>query len=76
MLEESRLPPSFLGQAVSAYVHIWNRCSTSLDSKTPYELIAKYLMSHISEFGGAQHMSTFKRTSGLGLVLIWKSVFL
>ena len=39
MLEESRLPPSFLGQAVAAYVHIWNRCSTtSLTSKTPYEL--------------------------------------
>ena len=39
MLEESGLPPSFLGQAVAAYVHIWNRCSTtSLTSKTPYEL--------------------------------------
>ena len=39
MLQESRLPPSFLGQAVAAYVHIWNRCSTtSLTSKTPFEL--------------------------------------
>ena len=39
MLAESRLPPSFLGQAVAAYVHIWNCCSTtSLASKTPYEL--------------------------------------
>ena len=27
MLEESRLPPSFLGQAVAAYVHIWNHIS-------------------------------------------------
>ena len=38
MLAESHLPPSFLGQAVAACVHIWNCCSTSsLTSKTPYE---------------------------------------
>ena len=40
MLHESRLPPSFLEQAVAAYVHIWNCCSTTFlhTSKTPYEL--------------------------------------
>ena len=38
MLKESGLPPSFLGQAATAYVHVGNRCATtSLTSKTPYE---------------------------------------
>jgi hypothetical protein len=40
MLNESDLPASFLGQAVTAYVHIWSRCSTTrLTADTmPYEL--------------------------------------
>ena len=40
MLNESGLPPSFLGQAVAAYVHIWNRCSTTCltSHTTPHEL--------------------------------------
>ena len=40
MLNESGLPPSFLGQAVAAYVHIWNCCSTThlTSDTTPYEL--------------------------------------
>ena len=39
MLEESHLPPSFLGEAVASYIHVWNCCpTTSLTSKTPYEL--------------------------------------
>ena len=56
MLEESHLPPSFLGQAVAAYIHIWNRCSTtSLTSKTPFELwhrknVIVSTISHLSSF--------------------------
>ena len=41
MLSESGLPPSFKGEAVAAYIHIWNCLPTtaSYDSlKTPYEL--------------------------------------
>ena len=67
MLEESRLPPSFLGQAVAAYVHIWNRCSTtSLDSKTPYELWhgKKPDVSHLQVWGCTAyvHIQKDKRT--------------
>ena len=67
MLEESRLPPSFLGQAVAAYVHIWNRCSTtSLDSKTPYELWhgKKPDVSHLRVWGCTAyvHIQKDKRT--------------
>jgi hypothetical protein len=70
MLAESRLPPSFLGQAVSAYVHIWNRCSTtSLDSKTPYELWhrKKPDVSHLRVWGCTAyvHIQKDKRT-GIG----------
>ena len=70
MLEESRLPPSFLGQAVAAYVHIWNRCSTtSLDSKTPYELwhCKKPDVSHLRVWGCTAyvHIQKDKRT-GIG----------
>ncbi len=40
MLYEARLPPSFLGEAVDAYVHIWNMTPTSSlkAHKTPYQL--------------------------------------
>jgi hypothetical protein len=70
MLEESHLPPSFLGQAVAAYVHIWNRCSTtSLTSKTPYELWhrKKPDVSHLRVFGCTAyvHIQKDKRT-GIG----------
>ena len=70
MLEESRLPPSFLGQAVSAYIHIWNRCSTtSVDSKTPYELWhrKKPDVSHLRVWGCTAyvHIQKDKRT-GIG----------
>src|SRR6202789_1608872 len=67
---ESRLPPSFLGQAVAAYVHIWNRCSTtSLTSKTPYELWhrKKPDVSHLRVWGCTAyvHVQKDKRT-GIG----------
>src|SRR6202789_3814860 len=70
MLAESRLPPSFLGQAVAAYVHIWNRCSTtSLTSKTPYELWhrKKPDVSHLRVWGCTAyvHVQKDKRT-GIG----------
>jgi Reverse transcriptase (RNA-dependent DNA polymerase) len=40
MLNESGLLASFLGQAVAAYVHIWNHCSTTCltADTTPYKL--------------------------------------
>ena len=38
MLSESKLPPSFWGEALAAYVHIWNRSPThSLDNMTPFQ---------------------------------------
>ena len=70
MLAESRLPPSFLGQAVAAYIHIWNRCSTtSVDSKTPHELWhrKKPDVSHLRVWGCTAyvHIQKDKRT-GIG----------
>ena len=70
MLAESRLPPSFLGQAVAAYIHIWNRCSTtSLQSTTPYELWhrKKPDVSHLRVWGCTAyvHVQKDKRT-GIG----------
>src|ERR1700679_3880994 len=70
MLAESRLPPSFLGQAVASYVHIWNRCSTtSLASKTPYELWHRKTpdVSHLRVWGCTAyvHVQKDKRT-GIG----------
>ena len=70
MLEESRLPPSFLGQAVAAYIHIWNRCSTtSLVSKTPYELWhhKKPDISHLRVWGCTAYVHVQKdKRSGIG----------
>ena len=70
MLAESSLPPSFLGQAVAAYIHIWNCCSTtSLVSKTPYEIWhqKKPDISHLRVFGCTAyvHIQKDKRT-GIG----------
>jgi transposase InsO family protein len=70
MLEESGLPPSFLGQAVAAYIHVWNRCSTtSLVSKTPFELWhrKKPDVSHLRVWGCTAyvHIQKDKRT-GIG----------
>jgi len=77
MLDESRLPPSFLGQAVAAYIHIWNRCSTtSVDSKTPYELWhrKKPDVSHLRVWGCTAYVH-IQRISALESVLIWKNAF-
>jgi len=41
MLSESGLPPSFKGEAVAAYIHIWNCLPTTASydpSQTPYKL--------------------------------------
>jgi transposase InsO family protein len=71
MLNESGLPPSFLGQAVAAYVHIWNRCSTTrlTADTTPYELWhrKKPDVSHLRVFGCTAyvHIQKDKRT-GIG----------
>src|SRR3979490_939603 len=38
MLSESKLPPLFWGEALAAYVHIWNHSPThSLDNMTPFQ---------------------------------------
>ena len=70
ILSESRLPPLFLGQAVAAYVHIWNRCSTSsLTSKTPYELWhrKKPDISHLRVWGCTAYVHVQKdKRSGIG----------
>ena len=43
MLYEAGLPPSFLGEAVDAYVTVQNHCPTnSLTDKTPHELWHKW----------------------------------
>ena len=71
MLNESGLPPSFLEQAVAAYVHIWNRCSTTrlTADTTPYELwhCKKPDVSHLRVFGYTAyvHIQKDKRT-GIG----------
>jgi transposase InsO family protein len=70
MLQESRLPPSFLGQAVASYIHVWNRCSTtSLRDMTPYELWfgKKPDISHLRVWGCTAyvHIQKDKRT-GIG----------
>ena len=70
MLAESCLPPSFLGQAVAAYVHIWNRCSTtSLLSKTPYEIwhCKKPDISHLQVWGCTAYVHVQKdKCTGIG----------
>ena len=71
MLHESRLPPSFLGQAVAAYVHIWNRCSTTSlhTSKTPYELWhrKKPDVSHLRVWGCTAYVHIQKdKCTGIG----------
>ena len=68
MLEESHLPPLFLGEAVTAYIHVWNRCpTTSLTSKTPYELWhqKKADVSHLRVWGCTAyvHIQKDKRTA-------------
>jgi hypothetical protein len=71
MLDESGLPASFLGQAVAAYVHIWNRCSTTrlTADTTPYELWhhKKPDVSHLRVWGCTAyvHIQKDKRT-GIG----------
>ena len=40
MLSESHLPLVFWGEALAAYVHVWNRLWTStLKGKTPFEMV-------------------------------------
>jgi len=40
MLDESGLAMAFWGEALTALVHVWNRCPTiAVDDATPYELL-------------------------------------
>ena len=70
MLAESCLPPLFLGQAVAAYVHIWNHCSTtSLLSKTHYEIwhCKKPNVSHLQVWGCMAYVHVQKdKCTGIG----------
>ena len=70
MLFEAGLPPSFLGEAVDAYVTVQNKCPTnSLSEKTPYELWHKRKpdVSNLRVWGCAAyvHIQKDKRT-GIG----------
>ena len=71
-LIESGLPPSFKGEAVAAYIHIWNRLPTTASydpSKTPYELWHKRKpeVGHLRVWGCTAyvHVQKDKRT-GIG----------
>jgi Reverse transcriptase (RNA-dependent DNA polymerase) len=71
MLNESGLPASFLGQAVAAYVHIWNCCSTTrLTADTmPYELWhhEKPDISHLRVWGCTAYVHIQKdKQTGIG----------
>jgi len=72
MLAKSGLPPSFKGEAVAAYIHIWNRLPTTASydsSKTPYELWHKRKpeVGHLRVWGCTAyvHVQKDKRT-GIG----------
>ena len=70
MLYEAGLPPSFLGEAINAYVHIWNQCPTaSLSDITPYELWHKRKpnVSNLRVWGCASYVHVQKdQRSGIG----------
>ena len=70
MLQESGLPPSFLGQAAAAYIHVGNRCATtSLTSKTPYEAWTqkKPDVSHLRVWGCTAYVHIQKdKRKGIG----------
>ena len=39
MLDESGLAMAFWGEALAAFIHVWNRCLTvAVDNATPYQL--------------------------------------
>jgi hypothetical protein len=69
MLYEENLPASFKGEALAAYVHVWNRLPTSGNSKTPYELWFNKApdVSHFRVWGCTAyvHVQKDKRT-GIG----------
>jgi GAG-pre-integrase domain len=71
MLNKSGLPALFLGQAVAAYVHIWNHCSTThlTADTTPYELWhhKKPDVSHLQVWGCTAHVHIQKdKRTGIG----------
>jgi hypothetical protein len=81
MLYEANLPASFKGEAVAAYIHIWNRLPTSANcdnSKTPHELWFKSKpdVSHFRVWGCTAyvHVQKDKRT-GIGAHME-KSIFM
>ena len=77
MLHQAGLPLSCWGEALAAFIHVWNRTPTSaVPGKTPYEAFygSKPDVSMLRVWG-LLPMSTSKRTRGRGgvLDLIWKS---
>ena len=72
MLAESGLPPSFKGEAVAAYIHIWNRLPSTASydtSKTPYELWHKRKpeVGHLRVWGCTAYVHVQKdKQTGIG----------
>ena len=69
MLYEAGLPLSFWGEALSAFIYVWNRVSTSaLSSKTPYEVFygSKPDVSRLRVWGCVAyvHIQKDKRPNG------------
>ena len=79
MLYEAGLPPSFLGEAVNAYITVQNRCPTnSLPGKTPFELWhrRKPNVSNLRVWGCAAYVHVQKdKRSGIGSHMV-KCIFI
>lgn len=79
MLYEASLPPSFLGEAVNAYITVQNRYLTnSLPDKTPYELWYKRKpnVSNLRVWGCAAYVHIQKdKRSGIGSHMV-KCIFI
>ena len=78
MLHQAGLPLPFWGEALSAFLHVWNRTPTSaVPGKTPHEafLGTKPDVFMLRVWGAVLPMSTSRRTRETGEILgpIWRS---
>ena len=74
MLSEASLPPSFWGECLSSFLHVWNRSPTSAVPKaTPHELWfgKKPDVSHFRVWD-VWLMSIFRRISAMACLLTWR----
>src|SRR5277367_1602716 len=79
MLEESGLPPSFLGQAAAAYVHVVNCCVTSsLPSETPYEAWTRKKpdVSHLRVWGCTSSICSHSKRQAQGNWITYGEVYI